>query len=765
MSEIKLNNLQTQPSIFTGFTAPAPQNVQKPKLANTLAQAGRIVGGIAQGTLKAAAAPALLRDAIRKKPASNAPNGRQVPSILQPSVSTTDATTAINAGIENWTNSWVPAPASPIAQFAAKAADVIGEAIPVTAATIAGGATGLGSVLVGNTLGYATGAAQAVGSELLEGSGDPVKALARGATAWASEAIGGKTLDVAAGKIGVPILRGAASALGEGLEENIDGILYSALTGEEYTAQEAKEDLLYGAIAGLALNGVRNVVNAVNEGVTTIRVGRAVNESIKNAASADITNVRSLIDNASTPAEAVIAEDSLTALQKSVANPVNEISRTSNIPAEIAERFGLTPAEGGDALTVRVRSYESHVDPVVSAMTAPTVTVEERAGINPNEVSPDNPRALYKYAEDIYLRPQTDLNQLFTYRGQANQFYGSSVENGIPSSGVGTSWEGAGVYSSPTPFTTDLYGPSGRLADNPYANRGIPQKAIDSDYPVGVVLSQAAGMTEDVGKLTRTDAPQEVVESGTRRIRYDSNGQLVTEVINNPADVAVAGLNFGRTTVEESTPIQYATASTDSSAIPVKPSTVTTQADTTATNAEAVGNYQVTNLIETEAISAVNMRETTAENAPSSSLNESPLSYVSELSELSETAAETARSEARNRTIEQHVENMMEGLNATYSSASTSYNRNYGGLSGNKFEAEQTNRRTESVSNSEALARSIWTPEVQQRQAIQNPEVSKPDRRKEENPQEANFYRGNGSAGKIFESDSYKTAFGNLMKR
>lgn len=240
------------------------------EIGNVLAQSGRILGGAVQGAAKSVFAPGLLKNALDRQHAKKIQSKTGDPDILmETGQGFTDTFNAINSGMENWTNSWVPPPQTPVANVAAKVADVVGEAIPAFAvsaltggssAVTGGGATTM-QIMAGNALSHATGAAAAVSTELAEGSGDPGRAMLRGATSWASEAIGGATLDKISGKIASPFLSGTVSSISEGIEENIDGVLYSTISGDTYTLKDAVSDFAYGAAAGLALNGLANIGN------------------------------------------------------------------------------------------------------------------------------------------------------------------------------------------------------------------------------------------------------------------------------------------------------------------------------------------------------------------------------------------------------------------------------------------------------------------------------------------------------------------------
>ena len=721
-----------------------PESAKKPpaleKTLNTLAQTSRVIGGIFKGATKVLAAPGLLKESISDKYNNKGQAANWVDPYASP---ITDMTKNVISGIDNKQNEWTPAPQTAAAEFTAKAANVIGEALPIAGLAVAGGATSALGVLAGNTLSYAAGSAQAISNELLE-SGDPGRALLKGATAYVSEKIGGATVDKLAGKIASPVLSGALSAVGEGLEENIDSGITALVTGEQYTMSEAVEDFALGTAAGAVIGGTVNAANAVNEFVTPKLVERAVNTQIQQSAKSDVKNVTELVNSSGESVEsAIIAQDSLTALQKSTANPTFETESTSNIPSSVAERFKLIPAEGSEnPITINRVSYEARVNSRLqeSGLTTRDVSAAERATANPNAIESTNPRALYQYSEDIYLRPGTDTNQYFTYRGQANQFYSSSVENGIPSSDKGTSWEGKGVYSSPTPYTTDLYGPSGKLADNPYINRGIDQTSIKSDYPVGVILAQSNTLTEETGRLTRTDAPEDVVAEGTRRIRYDPNGRLVTEVINNPADVEAVGLNFGRTTIENAIPIEYAQTQTNTNQQVPSDSVESVQAPESGRNmrgtltagtelnlTEETGSYTVPKLINESVKQSVNVSRAIEETERETQRAADEItSFVnaSETPETPETAIEAAKNagvpltenavNSANESMETATANAGIGtaieLNSGYSSPTNAYS-NIRNVS-----SELTGYATESkpaeYSQQEEKARSIWMPGV-----------------------------------------------------
>ena len=765
------------------------------KTLNTLAQTSRVIGGIFKGATKVLAAPGLLKESISDKYNNKGQAANWVDPYASP---ITDITKNVISGIDNKQNEWTPAPQTAAAEFTAKAANVIGEALPIAGLAVAGGATSALGVLAGNTLSYAAGSAQAISSELLE-SGDPGIALLKGATSYVSEKIGGATVDKLAGKIASPVLSGALSAVGEGLEENIDSGITALVTGEQYTMSEAVEDFALGTAAGSVIGGTVNAANSVNEFVTPKLVERAVNTQIQQAAKSDVKNVAELVNSAGESVEsAIIAQDSLTALQKSTANPTFDTESTSNIPSSVAERFKLIPAEGSEnPITINRVSYEAQVNSRLqeSGLTTRDVSAAERATANPNAIESTNPRALYQYSEDIYLRPGTDTNQYFTYRGQANQFYSSSVENGIPASDKGTSWEGKGVYSSPTPYTTDLYGPSGKLADNPYINRGIDQTSIKSDYPVGVILAQSNTLTEETGRLTRTDAPGDVVAEGTRRIRYDPNGRLVTEVINNPADVEAVGLNFGRTTIENATPIEYAQTQTNTNQQVSSDSVESVQAPESVRNmrgtltagtelnlTEETGSYTVPKLINESVKQSINVSRAIEETERETQRASDEITSFVNASETPETAFEAVKNvgvpltenavNSANESMETATANAEIGtaseLNSGYSSPTNAYS-NIRNVS-----SELTGYATESkpaeYSPQEEKARSIWMPDKYNREMLSRAnndtananDNNRQDRDRDRSSYGWNITRGNGASGRVYETERYNTTFGAL---
>lgn len=783
---------------------------------NTAAQSGRVFGGVAQGTVKTLGALPILAES-----AVNAITGNDTTPIA-------DAVAGANTGVQQWTDSWVPEPNNPAAEFSAKAFDAIGEAAPATVAAIATGGASVGTsaltkVAVGSVASYATAGAKGFSTEVIEGSGDIGRALVVGGIEGATEAIGGKATGAILNKVGSSLGSGLGSKLFtgfidsnmEGVEEVLAGGSQAALFGENYSLGQAVEDFALGATVGAVIQGGASGVNTINTSVKTSQVQNAAQSRITDAANADISDVAELIARSNvSPASAVVAQDSLQALQKSVTNPVNVTQTKNNIPSDIAQKYGLVQSnEGikGKEVSIKTTSYESIVNPQVADMTVTEVPIPERASIDPNAVEYTNERALYQFAPDIYLQPGTNLEgNVFTYRGQANQFYRTSLEYGsIPASGVNTSWEGSGDYSSFMPFTTDLYGPTGKLSDNPYSNRGIRQQAIDGDTPVGLIMQQSANLQQDIAPLTRTDAPNDVVPEGVRRIRYDDKDRgLITEVINNPSDVKGVGLNFTRTTVENAIPIQYAsqpnaTNFTDSQTQNISNTNQTASNDTqvqsrnnnnavdnttetTAAEEITYGRYVIPEAINTEVLgyginaSAANEIEgaevTTERNnsPPMAPVSATTNSVTNETGNTSQSTESSMRSESTASTSEIRTSTTETPINTNVITnnriitvqsepiIATSYQQDTNPSDIDvAIDVQETNSAQETPNETlqaERRAAEIWTP-VQNMQ-----QMAEEQRRKDREFKGADFSinRGSGATGQVYETQGYNTSFGGL---
>lgn len=186
--------------------------------------------------------------------------------------------------VDNKTNSWVPEPQTKAAEFGAVVFDQLGRALP-----LAGGAaltTGLKTtaILRGTPLSYAGAALQGIGTEGAEGSGQTDKMIISGLAEWTSEKLGGKLFSPLAEKASSKAVSGTIDAIGEGLEENISGGIFSALTGTPYSLSDAVYDFAVGASVGGAITTGVNTYNALrgNAAATSNAHSIATNQQIKN---------------------------------------------------------------------------------------------------------------------------------------------------------------------------------------------------------------------------------------------------------------------------------------------------------------------------------------------------------------------------------------------------------------------------------------------------------------------------------------------------
>lgn len=154
------------------------------------------------------------------------------------------------------------------------------------------------------------------------------------------------------------------------------------------------------------------------------------------------------------------------------------------------------------------------------------------------------------------------------------------------------------------------------------------------------------------------------------------------------------------------------------------------------------------------------------------------LEAVSEVPFQSAVASENARTESTQakeyavaqteKSLNTAIENHVAGLDSGYGVRSNPYNiSEFKGLSGNENAKELASATTAE----EEKAKSIWMPEAYARnnsgRSDRNPNNrndTDDQQRKRERPVPGNpnIDRGNGASGKIFESESYKTAFGYL---
>lgn len=293
------------------------------KKTNTIQQSGRIIGGAAQGAVKAALSPFILFEGVEAlneirldveqysaKAADIRSSGEyytqsqlidaraagdisqeQYESTLnqwraggnpmdvakQSSYVTntdakpfTEAAAKANISIENWTNTFVPAPQSSEAEFAARVFDTVGEAVPALVTSLATG----GTAAFGTAASIAVGSANAFSTEMLEGSGNVGNALLLAGTEAISEYAGNKLFNSGVsklseyGKLG-QLAGKTLSDVSEGVEEALSGAMYGIATGEGYTFDEAKSDFMAGYavsnIAGKISNAITSNVSIMGE--------------------------------------------------------------------------------------------------------------------------------------------------------------------------------------------------------------------------------------------------------------------------------------------------------------------------------------------------------------------------------------------------------------------------------------------------------------------------------------------------------------------
>lgn len=258
---------------------------------NAAQQTGRIVGGVAQGTLKAASAIPVLTEAVYNANAPLAPTAVIDPSSAaqiealggniadagqflnfdvefapQTSNAISNAVGKANTSIQNWTNSWVPAPITPVAETVATIADAAGEAVPAVATALATG--GSGALFSGTVASRLVGASNAATTNIVEQDGDLGTALLAGGIEYATEAVGGRVFDANATRLaeqGVKVIPTALNIGGEGVEEVMAGGAYSLATGQEYTPEQALNDAIIGsAVGGIIQTGI-STANAISD--------------------------------------------------------------------------------------------------------------------------------------------------------------------------------------------------------------------------------------------------------------------------------------------------------------------------------------------------------------------------------------------------------------------------------------------------------------------------------------------------------------------
>ncbi len=301
----------------TGVGPVAGSKAEKPltaaeKVGNALAQTRRVFGGVAQGTVKAAAGAAALGSEFvaagveRSRPFMGQTGGigaltrgtdpvdeaRAAEGARDFGRSALEMGAKANAAVEGWTNQWVPAARSGAAQFIAKASDALGEAIPaMTAATLTGG-TSASAVLAGTTLSHAIGAANAAGTELIEGSGDINRAAIAGAAEWGAEAIGGKLFDnPGTGKAISSAINKPLNAVKNAISNSPVGKTAAAISDALNTPVisnpvKALDSAVKASPAGQAISTVKKALNTnmITPKIENTPVGAAIVSGIKGAA-------------------------------------------------------------------------------------------------------------------------------------------------------------------------------------------------------------------------------------------------------------------------------------------------------------------------------------------------------------------------------------------------------------------------------------------------------------------------------------------------
>lgn len=375
---------------------------------NTAAQAGRLPGGVAQGAIKAIAAPGIaienaipepVKDLIHlngrritdSSPSSTnevwgqqstsepdtggdpaldtatAPAGRSISGTLSDALHDlkqtasagndaeldiatrsqsnpiTETAAALNSGVENWTNSFVPTAKPGAAEFVAKVADAAGEAVPAAVSAAATG--GASAVLVGTGLSYGIGGANAFSTEMIEGSGDLGRAAIAGVVEAGTEALGGvvskyatRALPGTAGKV---ISKLADSPIGEGTEEVVSGLVQGVLTGDGYTPGQALEDFALGAAVGAVLQGGARGISVASNAVkgsfnSSGNPSTGIQDSNAGAQTGSLTpsaQVNGVADLVSTATDTTLETGALPAVV------LDAVNLTTEAPAIAAEDF------------------------------------------------------------------------------------------------------------------------------------------------------------------------------------------------------------------------------------------------------------------------------------------------------------------------------------------------------------------------------------------------------------------------------------------
>lgn len=518
-------------------------------VGNVLAQSGRLPGGIAQGVIKTLAAPGVLIEAAKQNTAdftANLPEAQayvaettqmaggyatqadlinavasgeitqqQADSYIQDwqangapidqaqtnqimqrgsepiSKPITNIAGKANTAIQGWTDSWVPAPESGAAQFAATAFDAAGEAVPAVATALA---TGGSSALFGGTvLSRTMGALNAASTDVLEQGGDFGSALTIGALEYASETIGGKLFDQTASKIasaGTGAAKAAGAAInvaGEGLEENISGIGNAILTGNSYGLSDAITDFGIGAAVGGIMQGGISAANAVSNTVAQLQ-GSSSNESQPEAPKApEMPRTQAEID--------LVFDDMF------------EIVPTQHDTIPSAP---TTPSETAEAPAPRILEFRSNPNDSVDEATPEGIPdADSLLSLPQSDNSPENPAIIQ------FVRSSENVQEA----GQSNM-----ARTDLPDTGAGDANNGTTVESD--------------LDNDEGFGSGINQWWNQSAAPEVEIeprVLQTATATEEI-------APEEVDEAETMsadEILDDINAVSMEEAMENAIGGAV----------------------------------------------------------------------------------------------------------------------------------------------------------------------------------------------------------------------------------
>lgn len=250
-------------------------------VGNALAQAGNVLGGIAKGTVNALASAFIHADEFSGTGNANilSPKTMMALGFSQESIANAgkkeeafdalnipdaaDVAASTTKSVDEWSQTWVPAPSSKVGEKAADVFNALGEAVPgIVVGALTGG---VGSAVIGGTVaGRLVGASNAFTKEYVASGKNYDQALLAGGIEYAAEAAGAKLFSGASdalvdnliSPLGKGIANTGSNVLSEGLEEVISGSTHAMLTGTPYTAEQARDEMLIGALVGGAAGGL-----------------------------------------------------------------------------------------------------------------------------------------------------------------------------------------------------------------------------------------------------------------------------------------------------------------------------------------------------------------------------------------------------------------------------------------------------------------------------------------------------------------------------